>query len=44
MTYALLNDKIKSNYPLEEEIRALTTEDNVYALAFFDCAQLETVC
>jgi len=42
MTYALINDKAKSHYPLEEDIRALTTEDNVYALAFFDSAQLQT--
>jgi len=37
MTYALLNDNKKNVYPLEEEIRTMTTEENVYAIAFFDC-------
>lgn len=36
-TFAILNDTNKQFYPLEQELRCLATEENVFVVAFFDC-------
>jgi len=44
VTYARLNNSNMPTFPLEDEIKNLSSKDNVISVAFFDCARMLTDC